>query len=93
MRRHAADLGVVARVHFVGHVDDPWAWLVDADLLVHCSRIPEPFGQVVVQGLWSRCAVIATKPGGPAEVITEGHDGLLVPCGDQGALEAARCAG
>ena len=42
-------------------------------------RIPEPFGQVVVQGLWARCAVVASTPGGPAEVITDGVDGLLDP--------------
>jgi glycosyltransferase involved in cell wall biosynthesis len=83
------ELGLADRVHFVGHVSDPWDTLVDADVLVHCSRIPEPFGQVVVQGLWARCAVVATKPGGPAEVVTDGLDGLLVPCGNQEALRAA----
>ncbi len=41
--------------------------------------IPEPFGQVVVQGLWARSAVVASRPGGPAEVITDGNDGLLTP--------------
>ena len=81
-----ADLGIQERVHFVGHVEDPWAWLVDADVLVHCSRIPEPFGQVVVQGMWARCAVVAAQPGGPAEVVTDGRDGLLVPGGDERAL-------
>ena len=85
----AAELGIADRVHFVGHVQDPWAALVDADVLVHASTIPEPFGQVVVQGLWARCAVVASTPGGPAEVITDGVDGLLTPCGDVDALAAA----
>ena len=85
----ADDLGIADRVHFVGHADDPWAWLVDADVLVHASTIPEPFGQVVVQGLWARSAVVASKPGGPAEVITDGVDGLLTPCGDEEALARA----
>ena len=89
IRRLVADLGIGDRVHFVGHVQDSWAWLVDADVLVHASRIPEPFGQVVVQGLWARCAVVASAPGGPAEVITNGVDGLLVPCGDEDALVRA----
>ena len=56
---------------------------------MHASTIPEPFGQVVVQGLWARCAVVASTPGGPAEVITDGVDGLLTPCGDVDALAAA----
>ena len=46
----AQRLGIADRVQFVGHVEDPWAWLVDADVLVHGSRIPEPFGRVVVAG-------------------------------------------
>ena len=89
LKKLAVDLGIADRVHFVGHVHDPWAWLVDADVLVHASTIPEPFGQVVVQGLWARCAVVASTPGGPAEVITDGVDGLLTPCGDVEALAAA----
>ena len=44
----ARSIGIADRVHFVGHVHDPWASLVDADVLVHASTIPEPFGQVVV---------------------------------------------
>jgi glycosyltransferase involved in cell wall biosynthesis len=89
LRDLAEQLGIADRVHFTGHVRDPWEQLVEADVLVHCSRIPEPFGQVVVQGLWARCAVVAAKPGGPAEVITDGVDGLLVPCGDEAALARA----
>ena len=89
LRDLSAELGIADRVHFVGHVQDPWAWLVDADVLVHASTIPEPFGQVVVQGLWARCAVVASTPGGPAEVITDGVDGLLVPCGDEDMLTVA----
>lgn len=89
LRQQVGDLGIEDRVHLVGHVADPWAYLVDADVLVHASRIPEPFGLVVVQGLWARCAVVATTPGGPAEVITDGVDGLLVPCDDPGSLGRA----
>ena len=85
----AEELGIADRVHFIGHVSDPWEWLVDADVLAHCSRIPEPFGRVVVQGLWARCAVVATRPGGPQEVITDGEDGLLVPCDDEPAMTEA----
>jgi glycosyltransferase involved in cell wall biosynthesis len=89
LHEQCARLGIADRVHFTGHVQDPNAHLVDADVLVHASRIPEPFGIVVVQGLWARCAVVATAPGGPAEVITDGVDGLLVPCGDEAAMGLA----
>jgi glycosyltransferase involved in cell wall biosynthesis len=89
LRKLALELGLVDQVVFTGHVDDPWSYLLHADVLVHCSRSPEPFGQVVVQGMWARCAVVASSPGGPAEVITDDEDGLLVPCGDVAALAGA----
>ena len=85
----AEALGIAHQVEFTGHVVDVWKYLVDADILVHCSRIPEPFGQVVVQGMWGRCAVVASTPGGPAEVITDRVDGLLTPAGDVPALIGA----
>ena len=85
----AESLGIADQVDFTGHVTDVWDHLADADILVHCSRIPEPFGQVVVEGLWARCAVVAATPGGPAEVITDRVDGLLTPCDDVDALARA----
>ncbi|MGY0498749.1 glycosyltransferase family 4 protein [Nocardia sp. FBN12] len=87
LEKLAAELGVAAE--FTGHVDDPAEYLTAADILVHCSVLPEPFGQVVVEGMAAGCAVIAATPGGPAEIIHSGVDGLLVPGGDVAALAAA----
>ena len=87
LEKLAAELGVAAE--FTGHVDDPAEYLTTADILVHCSVLPEPFGQVVVEGMAAGCAVVAARPGGPAEIIDTGVDGLLVPGGDVGALTAA----
>ncbi|MFI1234907.1 glycosyltransferase family 4 protein [Nocardia salmonicida] len=87
LEKLAAELGVAAE--FTGHVDDPTEYLTTADILVHCSVLPEPFGQVVVEGMAAGCAVVAATPGGPAEIIDTGADGLLVPGGDVGALTAA----
>ncbi len=89
LRALAVDLAIADQVHFAGHLSDPWPELVAADVLVHASRVPEPFGQVVVQGLAAGCAVVATRPGGPAEVIDDHVDGLLVPTDDEDALVAA----
>ena len=52
------------------------------DVLVHCSRIAEPFGQVVIEGMGAGCCVVAADTGGPAESITDGVDGLLYATGD-----------
>ncbi|WP_131728015.1 glycosyltransferase, partial [Mycobacteroides sp. H110] len=76
-------------VTFTGHLDDPSDILSTADILVHCSVIAEPFGQVVVEGLRAGCAVIATQPGGPAEAIESGVHGLLVDAGNADQLTDA----
>ncbi|MEU6580138.1 glycosyltransferase family 4 protein [Nocardia sp. NPDC046763] len=76
-------------VTFTGHVDDPESYLRHADILVHCSVLPEPFGQVVVEGMRAGCAVIATRPGGPEEIVEPGVNGLLVTAGDRAGLTRA----
>ena len=48
--------------------------------------MPEPFGQVVVQGMARGRVVVAADSGGPAEVIGSGRDGLLYRTGSQDDL-------
>ena len=64
-------------VHMLGQVEDISSVLNSADVLVHASRHPEPFGQVIVQGLAAGLIVLATRHGGPAEIIQDGVDGFL----------------
>jgi glycosyltransferase involved in cell wall biosynthesis len=87
LRALAEELGLP--VTFTGHVDDPLSYMRRADILVHCSVKAEPFGQVVVQGLSAGCAVIASRPGGPTEIVEHGVSGLLVDGGDRAQLTAA----
>jgi len=82
-------LGITERVEFVGFTSDIWSELAHLSVLVHASVIPEPFGQVVIEGMAAGLPVIACDAGGPAEVITHGVDGLLVPPNDPEALAAA----
>ena len=82
----ADELGIVPRVEFTGHVDDVGAELRRLDVAVHASVTPEPFGQVVVEAMLSGVPVVASDAGGPAEIVTDGVDGLLAPVGDVGAL-------
>jgi teichuronic acid biosynthesis glycosyltransferase TuaH len=79
-------LGLTDQVAFTGFVDDVGSMLALADCLVHASVLPEPFGQVVIEGMAAGLPVIASNEGGPAEVITDGIDGLLCPPGDPAAL-------
>jgi glycosyltransferase involved in cell wall biosynthesis len=76
------ELGITERVEFRGFRNDVGAELARMDVLVHASTIPEPFGQVVVEGMASGLAVVASAEGGPLEIITPGVDGELVPPGD-----------
>ena len=82
----AEKLSIRDRVRFLGHVDDAVRELRGLDILVHASRIPEPFGQVVVEGLALGLPVIAADAGGPAEIVVDGENGLLAPPGDVHAL-------
>ena len=74
------------RVDVLGHVDAVVELIDRHDVLLHTSLLPEPFGQVIVQGLARGRVVVAADSGGPAEVITHGHDGLLYRTGDQDDL-------
>jgi glycosyltransferase involved in cell wall biosynthesis len=89
----AVSLGIGEQVRFAGQVAEPAEYLVEADVLLHSSRLPEPFGAVVIEGMDAGCVVIATQPGGPAEVITDGVNGFLAEAGDlESLVEALRRA-
>ena len=89
LERLVADLGLQGRVRFTGHLDDPTSEMEGFDVLVHASVIPEPFGQVIVEGMALGLPVVACAAGGPAEIITDHVDGLLYPPGDVAALANA----
>jgi glycosyltransferase involved in cell wall biosynthesis len=76
------ELGIADRVDFRGFRDDVSAELAGMDVIVHASTVPEPFGQVVVEGMACGLAVVASAAGGPLEIITRGTDGELFPPGD-----------
>jgi glycosyltransferase involved in cell wall biosynthesis len=80
------ELGLGERVRFTGFVDDVSSWLAEFDVLVNASVAPEPFGQVVVQGMATGLPVVATDAGGPAEMIDDGVSGFTFPIGDASAL-------
>jgi len=89
LRRRVSELGLDDRVEFTGFTDDVESALAELDVLVHASTIPEPFGQVVVEGMAAGVAVVAADAGGPAEIVTDGVDGLLYRPGDVAQLSAA----
>jgi len=88
LRSLACELGIGDQVEFAGHVDVP-AELRRLDILVHASTLPEPFGQVIVEGMAAEIPIVATDAGGAREIIEDGRTGLLVRMGDPAALAAA----
>jgi glycosyltransferase involved in cell wall biosynthesis len=85
----ARELGLDGRVEFRGFREDIWRELGSLDVLVHASLIPEPFGQVVVEGMAAGLPVLAPSAGGPAELIEDDSTGALFPSGDAAALATA----
>jgi glycosyltransferase involved in cell wall biosynthesis len=82
-------LGLQGKVQFLGHVDPIEAFLPTISILVHASTSPEPFGQVVIEGMAAGIPVVATDGGGVKETVVHGETGLLVPMGNAQALADA----
>ncbi len=84
----ARQLGIDARIRFAGFQPNVPEWMQAMDIVVHASD-REPFGIVVIEAMSLGKPVVAGSAGGPAEIITEGVDGLLTPYGDAPALATA----
>ncbi len=85
----AAGLGLTQHLHMAGFRSDIPQVLAAADVVIHCSVKPEPFGRVIIEGMAAGRPVVASALGGAAEIITHAVDGLLTPAGDPDALAGA----
>ena len=85
----AEDLGVAPRVVLRGHRPDVWQELSRLDVLVHSSITPEPFGQVILEGMAAGVPIIAAGAGGPAEILRHDETGVLYTPMDVDALAGA----
>ncbi len=88
LRALAAGLGVADAVTFAGYQPDVPRWMQAMDIVVHASD-REPFGIVVVEAMALGKPVVAGARGGPAELITDGEQGLLVGFEDADGLARA----
>jgi glycosyltransferase involved in cell wall biosynthesis len=89
LRENAVSLGIGDRVGFTGFIDDVPAAMRALDVVVHASTEPEAFGLVIIEGMASQRAVIASEAGGAAELIAGGMNALGHRPGD--AVDLARC--
>lgn len=81
----AAQLGIRERVHFLGFRDDAPALLGRLAVMVSASR-RESFGRTLVEAMAQGVPVVATRSGGPEEIIEDGKSGFLVDVGDAEAI-------
>ena len=68
---------LVDRVHLLGERDDVPAIMGSLDALLVPSW-EEPFGRVIVEAMALGLPVLATRVGGPAEIIHDDVDGILL---------------
>ena len=89
LERQIREHGLGSRIHLVGAVEEPMRIIPHADLFVMSSRY-EGFGMALVEAMAAGLPVISFAcPSGPAAIIHDGIDGVLVPPGDIPALAEA----
>ena len=90
VRALAERSGLGARLNLPGQrpMDEIPGWLACADIVVHPTTGPEPFGMSVVEAMAMSKPVVASAHGGPCEIIRDGVDGMLCVPGNAGVFAA-----
>ena len=81
--------GVNEVMHLVGHQNNPYRFIKQADLFVHASRA-EGLPNVVIEALVLGQRIVSTDcPSGPREILEDGKHGRLVPMRDPSSMAIA----
>jgi glycosyltransferase involved in cell wall biosynthesis len=88
LKSQVSTLGLDDHVEFVGFVVDKAAFFDRLDLFVAPS-VSETFGITLLEAMKYGKPVVATETGGHGEILSHGHDGVLVPTRDASALADA----
>ena len=89
LERLAERLGVRDDVDFAGFKKNPFPFMRNCTVFVLSSRF-EGLPGALIQAMACGAPVISTDcPSGPAEIISEGSSGFLVPVGDENRLTEA----
>ncbi len=88
LEQHARGLGVADRVAFVGFKPNVLDYIRDSDVFA-LSSAAEGFGRVILEAWWHAKPVVCFDVPAPNEIITDDHDGLLVPPRDPSAFAEA----
>ena len=88
LERLAKGLGLQNAVVWAGFLQNPFPLMASARMLVAPSRW-ETFGNAVAEAMALGVPVVATRCGGPEDLIESGVSGVLVPVDDIEALARA----
>lgn len=88
IRQRSTELGLDGRLHFTGPIEPIEPVMAAIDVLVHASRLPEPFGRVMCEAMVQATPVITTTIGAGPELVPGGA-GRHVPPDDSWALAEA----
>lgn len=89
LERQIQSLGLSKRILLPGTTRMPGEWAREASIFVQASHY-EGFGNALAEALASGLPAVATNCDfGPSDMISSGHDGLLVGVGDVPALAEA----
>jgi glycosyltransferase involved in cell wall biosynthesis len=88
LQAQASSLGLGDAVSFHGFVSNPGALLAAADCFVLASS-QEGFSLATIEAMLAGVPVVATRSGGPEEILRDGETGALVPVRDPLALATA----
>ncbi len=85
MKSQAAGLGLQDCVHFPGRTSDVRA-VYDRSLCVVNPADTEPFPMTLLEPMARKTPVVATRSGGPSDIVVDGQCGYLVDRGDAAAM-------
>lgn len=78
LKKYISEKKLDEAIEMMGLVTDMDLFYNSIDIFVLPSIQPEPFGLVVVEAMEMKKAVVATRHGGPMEIIDDGINGYLV---------------
>jgi len=88
LQDRAIELGLENKIHFKGFTQRIEGDIKDADILLNFSE-SESFSMTCIEASYYGTALIATRCGGPEEIIIDGETGFLVPLHDHQAMANA----
>lgn len=79
LHERASELGLDDTLVWAGWRDDPAGVMSALDIVVHASRLPEPFGRVIVEAMAAGKPIVASARGAGPEIVQPGEGFVIEP--------------